>query len=77
MIFKQSHISLVTKVAAGRIYTNEGNASNGTEVVRNGGMVCDKSYDRGNRSILGYVIVDYPEEYQEGWQYDGVATFLL
>lgn len=29
----------------------------------NGGMVCDKSYDRGNSNILGYVIVDY----QEGW----------
>lgn len=73
VIFRQSHIALVTKVTANKIYTNEGNTNNGTAVVRNGGMVCNKSYERSNSSILGYVVVDYPEEYQEGWQHDGTG----
>lgn len=68
VIFKQSHIALVIKVSANKIYTNEGNTSNGTAVVRNGGMVCNKSYNRSNSSILGYVAVEYLEEYNEGFQ---------
>lgn len=69
VIFRQSHIALVTRVSGGRIYTNEGNTSNGTAVVRNGGMVCDKSYLLTDSSILGYVVVDYPTEQpkKSGW----------
>lgn len=77
VIFRQSHIALITGVSGGRIYTNEGNTSNGIAVVRNGGMVCNKSYLLTDKSILGYVVVDYPEEpkksgwFQEdgGWRY--------
>lgn len=79
VIFRQSHIALVTKVTATKIYTNEGNTSNGTAVVRNGGMVCNKSYDLGNSSILGYVMMDYPEPVQKtGWQQilDGWRFYL-
>lgn len=62
VIFKQSHIALVTKVTSTMIYTNEGNTNNGTAVVRNGGMVCNKSYSRNNSSILGYVIMKHDEQ---------------
>ena len=83
VIFRQSHIALVTRVAGGRIYTNEGNTSNGTAVVRNGGMVCNKSYLLKDSSILGYVKVEYPEEPVEqtkrsGWsQEDGGWRYYL
>lgn len=62
VIFSQSHIALVTKVTATKIYTNEGNTSDGTTVERDGGRVCNKYYDRTNPKILGYVIVDYEDE---------------
>lgn len=61
VIFSQSHIARVIKVTKTMIYTNEGNTNNGTAVVRNGGMVCDKSYSRSNSSILGYVQMGYAE----------------
>lgn len=79
VIFRQSHVGRIVKVTATKIYTNEGNTSNGTVVVRNGGMVCNKSYDRGNSSILGYVMMDYPEPVQKsGWQQtsDGWRFYL-
>jgi len=63
VIFSQSHIALVTKVTdtyrSGKIYTNEGNTSDGTGVNRDGGRVCNKSYDRSYSKIMGYVVVDY------------------
>lgn len=80
VIFKQSHIARVTKVSGGKIYTNEGNTSNGTAVVRNGGMVCNKSYLLDNSNIQGYVIMTYPEDATEpkksGWYHeDGGERF--
>jgi len=66
VIFSQSHIALVTKVtgtySSGKIYTNEGNTSDSTGVHRDGGRVCNKSYDRKHPKILGYVIVTYDDE---------------
>lgn len=62
VIFSQSHIALVTKVTATKIYTNEGNTSDGTTIERDGGRVCNKYYDRNNPKIQGYVIVDYEDE---------------
>lgn len=72
VIFRQSHVGRVTRVADSRIYTNEGNTSNGTAVVRNGGMVCDKSYALSDGSILGYVKMEYPDQpsYDQGWHHD-------
>lgn len=78
VIFRQSHIALVTRVSDGRIYTNEGNTNNGTAVVRNGGMVCNKSYLLTDSSILGYVVVEYPAEQakKSGWHdEDGVRRY--
>lgn len=65
VIFKQSHIALVTKVtgsyASGKLYTNEGNTSDGSGVNRDGGRVCNKSYPRSHPNILGYVIIPYQD----------------
>lgn len=74
VIFSRSHIALVTKVtstySSGKIYTNEGNTSDGTGVSRDGGRVCKKSYDRTDNSILGYVIISYEDE-------DGLTTYEI
>lgn len=62
VIFTKSHMARVTKVTANYIYTNEGNTNNGTAIVRNGGMVCEKKYARTNEGISGYVVVKFKEE---------------
>lgn len=49
-----NHIALVYKVDDKKVYTIEGNTSNGEEVVDNGGMVCKKSYKLSYSRILGY-----------------------
>ncbi len=65
VIFSQSHIALVTKVTgtykSGKIYTNEGNTSDGSGVNRDGGRVCNKSYARNYSKILGYVVIEYED----------------
>ena len=48
------HTGWVEKVENGRIYTIEGNTSNGLEVVANGGAVCRKSYPLHHPGIAGY-----------------------
>lgn len=48
------HTGLVYGVQNGRVYTIEGNTSNGTAVVPNGGAVCMKSYALNNKNIAGY-----------------------
>ena len=48
------HVGIVRKVADGVVYTIEGNTSNGSSVVANGGGVCKKSYLVGNSRIAGY-----------------------
>lgn len=58
VFFKNSvrihHTGLVYKVDSERIYTVEGNTSDGTAVIANGGGVCKKSYLRTNVRIAGY-----------------------
>lgn len=48
------HVGIVRKVADGTVYTIEGNTSNGSSVIANGGGVCKKSYSIGNSRIAGY-----------------------
>lgn len=49
-----SHTGLVASVDGGRVYTIEGNTSDGTSVVANGGAVCAKSYPLNYARIAGY-----------------------
>ncbi len=48
------HTGLVVEVDSEKIYTIEGNTSNRSEVVDNGGAVCKKSYRKNNTYIAGY-----------------------
>lgn len=48
------HTGWVYKVTGSTVYTIEGNTSNGSEVIPNGGGVCKKSYALGNSKIGGY-----------------------
>ena len=48
------------------VYTVEGNTSNGTAVISNGGMVCKKSYLRSNSRIDGYGHPDYGMDTSKG-----------
>lgn len=57
-----NHIGYVYKVSGGRVYTIEGNTSNGTTVVDNGGYVCYKDYSLSYSRILGYGRPKYDEE---------------
>lgn len=58
IFFKNSqrihHTGLVVDVKNGRVFTIQGNTSNGTAVVPNGGQVCAKSYPIGLSTIAGY-----------------------
>lgn len=49
-----SHTGLVVGVDSERVYTIEGNTSDGTSVIANGGAVCAKSYPLGYQRIAGY-----------------------
>lgn len=48
------HTGIVYAFDSKYVYTVEGNTSNGTAVISNGGMVCKKSYLRSNSRIDGY-----------------------
>jgi uncharacterized protein YifN (PemK superfamily) len=48
------HTGLVVEVSSSRVYTIEGNTSDGEEVIPNGGAVCQKSYLLSNGRIAGY-----------------------
>ncbi len=48
------HTGLVYKVTEDRVYTIEGNTSNDTKVIPNGGEVCQKNYALTNSKIYGY-----------------------
>lgn len=65
IFFKNSqricHTGIVYEVTKDRVYTIEGNTSNGTSVVANGGAVCKKSYLRTNSRIAGYGRPKYDE----------------
>jgi len=68
------HTGIVYKVTSSKVYTFEGNASSGSEVVANGGAVCQKEYALTNSRIDGYgrpdwFLVEQPE-YTLGWNHD-------
>lgn len=76
VFFKNSvricHTGIVTTVSDDMIYTIEGNTSNSSAVIANGGMVCEKSYPLSHVGIAGFgrpnwVLV---EEYKVGWHHD-------
>lgn len=58
IFFKQGskivHTGLVFNVDKNYVYTIEGNTSNSSSVVANGGEVCSKKYKLNNTSIDGY-----------------------
>lgn len=51
---KVSHTGIVVRSDGDRVYTIEGNTSDGTAIVDNGGAVCAKSYPVGYKRIAGY-----------------------
>ncbi|MEY8355950.1 CHAP domain-containing protein [Lachnospiraceae bacterium 54-53] len=68
------HTGMVYKVTSTKVYTTEGNTSSGTEVIANGGEVCQKEYVLTNSKIDGYgrpdwSLVEQPE-YTTGWNHD-------
>jgi len=76
IFFKNSiriyHTGIVVKVTSSKIYTIEGNTSGASEVVANGGGVCQKSYSLSYSSIAGYGRPDYPVEIvKNGWTQEG------
>lgn len=69
-----NHTGIVTEVTLTKVRTIEGNTSDGTEVISNGGAVCAKEYNLNNSRIDGYgrpdwSIVDIPA-YENGWHHD-------
>lgn len=78
IFFKNStricHTGIVYKVSSSTVYTIEGNTSDGTAVIANGGAVCKKSYALSNSAIDGYgrpdwSLVEKPE-YKVGWNHN-------
>ena len=68
------HTGIVYKVTSSKVYTIEGNTSSGSEVIANGGAVCQKEYALTNSRIDGYgrpnwSLVEQPE-YTIGWNHD-------
>ncbi|MBE7718826.1 CHAP domain-containing protein [Lacrimispora indolis] len=68
------HTGIVYKVTSSKVYTIEGNTSSGSEVIANGGAVCQKEYALTNSRIDGYgrpdwSLVEQPE-YTMGWNHD-------
>lgn len=62
VFFKVGHTGIVYNVDNNYIYTVEGNTSNSSEVVANGGCVAKKKYRIGSSSISGYGRPDYKAE---------------
>lgn len=60
------HTGLVDGYDDTYVYTTEGNTSNGTAVISNGGMVCRKKYLRSNSRIDGYGYPDYGMDTENG-----------
>lgn len=51
---KLCHTGIVSTVTGGRVYTIEGNTSDQSGIVDNGGAVCEKNYSLGWARIYGY-----------------------
>jgi hypothetical protein len=56
------HTGIVTKVEGSYVYTIEGNTSNGSTVIPNGGAVCEKRYSLSYSRIDGYGRPAYSDE---------------
>ena len=78
IFFKNSqricHTGIVYEVTMTKVRSIEGNTSDGSEVVANGGAVCCKEYSLDNSRIDGYgrpdwSLVERPE-YEVGWHHD-------
>lgn len=70
------HVGIVRAVSGGIVYTIEGNTSDGTAVIANGGGVCKKSYQLNNASIAGYGRPEYEVEkttVAPGWKQDATG----
>lgn len=68
------HTGLVIGVDDGHFDTSEGNTSNVTsQVVRNGGAVCEKRYAIGSSSIAGFgrPVYDKQPAFTPHWVHDG------
>lgn len=57
-----NHTGIVYDFDDKYVYTIEGNTSGASDVVRNGGGVCEKKYLRTNAKIAGYGYPKYDEE---------------
>lgn len=66
------HTGLVYAVDSKYVYTIEGNTSDGSTVIRNGGAVCKKKYALSNHRIVGYGRPLYSLAVAEGGQ---LSTF--
>lgn len=74
------HTGIVYEVSNGYVYTIEGNTSDTSGIIENGGAVAKKSYALTYSKILGYGRPDYllVEESKAGWvEEDGVVRFYL
>jgi len=78
------HTGWVEKVEGGRVYTIEGNTSNGAEIVPNGGAVCRKSYPLNHSGIAGYgrprwelVEVKSTRKYADGWNRNSTGWWYV
>lgn len=75
---KIHHTGLVIAVGGNTFTTIEGNTSNLTsQVVRNGGAVCKKSYTVGASSIAGFGRPAYDKQssFTPHWVHDGAAWY--
>lgn len=78
------HTGIVEKVESGRVYTIEGNTSNGSEVVANGGAVCRKSYPLSHPRIAGYgrprwdlAASTAERKYANGWNKNDIGWWYV
>lgn len=69
------HTGIVYKVDDTTVYTIEGNTSNGTSLVANGGMVCKKSYSLKYSKIDGYGRPKY-DRTNDGFQIINGVTYF-
>ena len=67
------HTGIVVEVTLSKVRTIEGNTSSGSEVIPNGGAVCEKEYSLNNPKIDGYGRPDWSlldPQYVTGWHHD-------
>lgn len=71
---KVSHTGLVVGVDGSRVYTIEGNTSDGSSVIANGGAVCKKDYALNYKRIAGYGRPDWDTASDGGDQKGGESS---